>query len=839
MRWPFNLFGRSRSEAAPAETPAAVPRASGHDWVGLPPIQRSVGDAPLTAASGPFAAGLPGTVGVPLALQPLGHARTAEAPSGLVRGLTSTYQGPERLVYVQRRAAGGGQLQRFSWPEWGGEPAAPAAAPPAPEAADVAPAVETLPAGEAPAAVETTAAEEAAAAPATAAAEPAAPAFEAAPLPPPPAPRAVRAVAAAPPPPVLTVSTLPEAALPFAPVVGSRPAPVEPVAAPPPAESPSLQRLPAESGPASRRLSVGQSRRLGLGMPFVPSRQPVAQRSVDEEPEAPAASAEQAPMPAPPTPPAPPSAGAAEDEPPVQRRIDAPPVAPSPLPGPVVSHAPLTTAPARPPDASAELSRPIFRVQRRAPGARPDAPPTRGPEPPLPMPVVSEARPVPAGAEPVPTSGPAGPAPAVPPVQRAIDVPPAAVAPAAAAEVVVPSAPVVDTPPGPAPLPVVPVQRLEVGEQEDDEQASTAQTMPLTVVPAQRIETGSEPPGLATGPLPVVPVQRAEAAAPGAPPIDFGSTAEAETVEESAAPPVEPGPAPAPETEAGTIEDTEPLVAAPVQRLEAGSPALDVVRPLPLVPGAAVRREAPVGDQPAVLASDPSPGPGGPAASLAGGAAPLAVSRRPAGTPVPAIMPLVGNRPLPVSAGAPGPAPAAAGQAVEDGAAPSLTVLPALAEPVQRFDQTPADPAQAWPPAATTEAATAALAPVARVARPVAQAMAAAPTLALPAPELSYLPVGTARHSEELIAQRAAEAQQYISIEVPVQRAEESSDTSTSTTGTATSSGATPAAGGAPQHSDKELDDLARQLYERLRSRLRQELLVDRERAGLITDLRG
>jgi hypothetical protein len=44
------------------------------------------------------------------------------------------------------------------------------------------------------------------------------------------------------------------------------------------------------------------------------------------------------------------------------------------------------------------------------------------------------------------------------------------------------------------------------------------------------------------------------------------------------------------------------------------------------------------------------------------------------------------------------------------------------------------------------------------------------------------------------------------------------------------------AAGGA--HSDKELDDLARQLYDRLRSRLRMELLVDRERAGLITDLR-
>ena len=35
-----------------------------------------------------------------------------------------------------------------------------------------------------------------------------------------------------------------------------------------------------------------------------------------------------------------------------------------------------------------------------------------------------------------------------------------------------------------------------------------------------------------------------------------------------------------------------------------------------------------------------------------------------------------------------------------------------------------------------------------------------------------------------------------------------------------------------------DLDDLARRLYPRLRSRLRTELLVDRERAGLLTDLR-
>jgi hypothetical protein len=51
------------------------------------------------------------------------------------------------------------------------------------------------------------------------------------------------------------------------------------------------------------------------------------------------------------------------------------------------------------------------------------------------------------------------------------------------------------------------------------------------------------------------------------------------------------------------------------------------------------------------------------------------------------------------------------------------------------------------------------------------------------------------------------------------------------------------AATGADQHpaaaaSEGELDDLAHRLYDRFRSRLRLELLIDRERAGLITDLR-
>jgi hypothetical protein len=56
----------------------------------------------------------------------------------------------------------------------------------------------------------------------------------------------------------------------------------------------------------------------------------------------------------------------------------------------------------------------------------------------------------------------------------------------------------------------------------------------------------------------------------------------------------------------------------------------------------------------------------------------------------------------------------------------------------------------------------------------------------------------------------------------------------------AAAAGGVPAAGSQPAagHSDHELDALAHRLYDRFRSRLRSELLLDRERAGLVTDLR-
>jgi len=40
------------------------------------------------------------------------------------------------------------------------------------------------------------------------------------------------------------------------------------------------------------------------------------------------------------------------------------------------------------------------------------------------------------------------------------------------------------------------------------------------------------------------------------------------------------------------------------------------------------------------------------------------------------------------------------------------------------------------------------------------------------------------------------------------------------------------------QASETDMDELAGKLYDRIRSRLKTELLVDRERAGFLTDLR-
>ena len=54
----------------------------------------------------------------------------------------------------------------------------------------------------------------------------------------------------------------------------------------------------------------------------------------------------------------------------------------------------------------------------------------------------------------------------------------------------------------------------------------------------------------------------------------------------------------------------------------------------------------------------------------------------------------------------------------------------------------------------------------------------------------------------------------------------------------AASSESSTASAGPHQASETDMDELARKLYDRLRTRLKTELLVDRERAGFLTDLR-
>ncbi len=54
----------------------------------------------------------------------------------------------------------------------------------------------------------------------------------------------------------------------------------------------------------------------------------------------------------------------------------------------------------------------------------------------------------------------------------------------------------------------------------------------------------------------------------------------------------------------------------------------------------------------------------------------------------------------------------------------------------------------------------------------------------------------------------------------------------------APAAGAGPSAGASPAQSDRDLDELARKLHDRISMHLRRDLLIQRERAGMVTDLR-
>lgn len=119
MRWPF-FFGRS---SAVNRSGAPEPRPAIRDWASLPVIQRAFGDAQLTAPTAAFVTSLAGMQDPDLSLEPLGHHVSLDGPSGHVSGLTRTVEtyapshelvtrpAPRREAPVQRsisRTADGG-----------------------------------------------------------------------------------------------------------------------------------------------------------------------------------------------------------------------------------------------------------------------------------------------------------------------------------------------------------------------------------------------------------------------------------------------------------------------------------------------------------------------------------------------------------------------------------------------------------------------------------------------------------------------------------------------------------------------------------------------------------
>ena len=86
MRWPF-LFGRASAAKASPKPQAPTPV---REWASLPAIQRVLGEPQLTASTSDFVRSLAGTHDPDLSLEPLGHHVSVEAPPGLVTGIART-----------------------------------------------------------------------------------------------------------------------------------------------------------------------------------------------------------------------------------------------------------------------------------------------------------------------------------------------------------------------------------------------------------------------------------------------------------------------------------------------------------------------------------------------------------------------------------------------------------------------------------------------------------------------------------------------------------------------------------------------------------------------------
>src|SRR6266566_4625031 len=128
--WPF----RRKVEAPAAEGPRPVPApVIRRDWAGLPPIQRFVGAHPLTAPSDQFSDDLATHQDPSVTTDTMGHQVSADAPRGLVLALarpTTRSDGPALIPRprVQRSVAAAVTESG----EWDGDEAAPDTARPTP-----------------------------------------------------------------------------------------------------------------------------------------------------------------------------------------------------------------------------------------------------------------------------------------------------------------------------------------------------------------------------------------------------------------------------------------------------------------------------------------------------------------------------------------------------------------------------------------------------------------------------------------------------------------------------------------------------------------------------------
>jgi hypothetical protein len=121
--WPFNRKAQTPAPSGPQPVPAPVIR---RDWAGLPPIQRSIGEHPLTAPSDRFSDDLATHHDPSVSSDQMGHQVSAEAPPGLVLALvrpTTRSDGPAMIPRprVQRRVDGAVAQSG----EWDGDEAAP------------------------------------------------------------------------------------------------------------------------------------------------------------------------------------------------------------------------------------------------------------------------------------------------------------------------------------------------------------------------------------------------------------------------------------------------------------------------------------------------------------------------------------------------------------------------------------------------------------------------------------------------------------------------------------------------------------------------------------------